>query len=251
MAMIITGYSHCFCMGINPSGEQRFERIHSETSEVYGVMGAWNGSRDDVYWEFVAQHAEGKSIIISWAGNQHNSGFIFSNEELFDFVLNNDDFSDLAEDKTVVPKSALVEHFKPSLGGLPKVIEILKKGKPREIIILETPRPKGDGKFIIPFIKSSQHFTDLATKSKIDIDSLEISSLRFRLKLWQLIQQMVAKIAKNSNVKFVPIPSDFYDGNGGVKREYWANDVTHTNTNYGKKVIKYLGSIVSPAGDTK
>lgn len=251
MAIIITGYSHCFCMGINPSGELRLEPIRSETSEVYGVMGGWNGSRDDIYWEFVAKHAKGKSIIISWAGNQHNSGFIFSNEESFDFVLNNHDFSDLADDKTILPKSVLIEHFKPSLGGLPKVIEILKKGMPREILILETPRPKGDGEFIIPFIKSSQHFTDLANKSNIDIESLEISSLRFRLKLWQLIQEMVAKIAKASNVKYVPIPSDFYDKNGGVKREYWANDVTHTNSDYGNKIIKYLGSIVSPAGGAK
>lgn len=251
MEMIITGHSHCFCMGVNPSGLLRLEPIQNDGPAVYGVMGAWNGSRDEVYWKFVAKHAKDRCIIISWAGNQHNSGFIFSNEESFDFVLNRKDHNPLAEGKTIIPKSVLVEHFKPTLGGLAKVIEILKKGEPSKIILLETPRPKGDGNFILPFIKSSQHFIDLAEKHGLKVDLLAISTLGFRLKLWQLIQELLANVANDHSVEYVSVPAELKTAEGGMKKEFWANDVTHANTNYGIAVIRHLGNIVFINGAEK
>jgi hypothetical protein len=248
MEMIITGHSHCFSMGVNPTGELRLEPIQNDVPGVFGVMGAWNGSRDDAYWQFVAKHAKGKYIVISWAGNQHNSGFIFSNEESFDFVLNNNERTPITEGRTMVPKSVLVEHFKASLGGLPRVIDILQKGNPKGILLLETPRPKGDGEFILPFIKASQHFIELAQKLNIEIDSLKISSLSFRLKLWQVIQELVANIAKDANIQYVSVPVEFQSSEGGLKKEFWANDVTHANSLYGKAVVKYLGNTLYNKG---
>jgi hypothetical protein len=244
MEMIITGHSHCFCMGVNPSGLLRLEPIQNDGPAVYGVMGAWNGSRDVVYWKFVAKHAKDRCIIVSWAGNQHNSGFIFSDEESFDFVLNHKNHNPLVEGKTIIPKSVLVEHFKPTLGELAKVIEILKKGEPSKIILLETPRPKGDSDFILPFIKSSQYFTDSAKKLGIKVDLLAISTLSFRLKLWQLIQELLANVATDNGVEYVSIPVELQTADGGLKKEFWANDVTHANAVYGTAVIRHLGNIV-------
>ncbi len=248
MEMIITGHSHCFCMGVNPSGAMRLEAIQNDVPGVYGVMGAWNGSRDDAYWEFVAKHAKNRCVVISWAGNQHNSGFIFSNEETFDFVLNAKDCNPLMVNKTIIPKRVLVEHFQPSLGGLAKAIAILKKGSPRDIILLETPRPKGDGDFILPFIKSSKHFTDLAAQLGIDIDSLAISSLAFRLKLWKLVQELLVSEAKANGVKYLSMPVALQSDLGGLRKEFWANDVTHANANFGNAVIKHLANTVFKGG---
>jgi hypothetical protein len=244
MEIIITGHSHCFCMGVTPTGELRFERIENDVPGVFGVMGGWDGSRNDAYWEFVAKHAQNKRIVILWAGNQHNSGFIFANEETFDFVSNPKDSKSLSNDKTIVPKSVLEQLFKSSLGGLPRVLEILKKGKPHDIILLETPRPKGDGDFILPFIKSSAHFVELATKSGIDIENLSISSLGFRLKLWRVIQSQLADVAMSQDVTYMRIPEQFHTEEGGLKREFWANDVTHANSNYGKAMLKCIADEV-------
>lgn len=237
MNLLIAGHSHAFALGVKALGDVRVEKIANDIQNIEGLMGGWKGSRDDEYWDKLAENASGKDIVLLWAGNQHNLGFLFQEEETFDFYLKgyNTDTS-----KKLIPAVVVKEHFYTNYKKLNSVIEKLKSSDCSSITLVETPPPKGDNQYLIPFIKRSEHFVKMAKKAGVDLDNLQLSSPRFRLKLWATCQQILKDIARQQNIALVSIPAHTVYDDGTLKKEFWAEDTTHANTEYGTELLNHV-----------
>lgn len=239
MNLLIAGHSHSFALGVKALGDVRVEKIADDSINVEGLMGGWKGSRDDEYWAKLADNAKGKDIVLLWAGNQHNLGFLFHEEETFDFYLKGHSTN---VDKKLIPFTVVKEHFYRNYKKLHSIIETLKSNDCNSITLVETPPPKGDNESLIPFIKSSDHFLKMAAKAGVDIDNLRLSSSQFRLKLWAVCQHILKEIALQHNIALVNIPAHTIYDDGTLKREYWAEDTTHANNLYGSELLNHIAN---------
>lgn len=238
MELLIAGHSHSFACGVKALGDIRVEAIEDSDLQIFGLMGGWKGSRTDEYWDALIKNAKDKHVVLFWAGNQHNLGFMFKEEETFDFYLKG--FDQTSRDVKFVPKVVVQEHFSSSLSKVKKVLNELKNCGCSSINVVETPPPKGDDAFLIKFIKESEHFIKLAEKAGINIEQLDVSSSLFRLKLWKVCQELLKDICNEMGVRFIEVPHKMKADDGTLDKKYWANDITHANREYGKNILQHV-----------
>ena len=125
MEFLLAGHSHSFACGVKALGDIRVEPIESSQLPILGLMGGWKGSRTTEYWDALKENAKDKHVVLFWAGNQHNLGFMFKEEETFDFYLKR---YGQTETKNVafVPKAVVQEHFSSSFSRVRKILSELQ-----------------------------------------------------------------------------------------------------------------------------
>lgn len=239
MEFLLAGHSHSFACGVKALGDIRVEPIESSQLPILGLMGGWKGSRTTEYWDALKENAKDKHVVLFWAGNQHNLGFMFKEEETFDFYLKR---YGQTETKNVafVPKAVVQEHFSSSFSRVKKILSELQTCDCLSITVVETPPPKGDNDFLLKFIKQSDHFLKLAEKAGINLEKLDVSSPLFRLKLWKVCQDLLKDICNEMNIRFVEVPEEMKAADGTLDKKYWASDITHANSEYGKAIVQYV-----------
>ncbi|MEP9368118.1 hypothetical protein [Xanthobacter sp. VNH20] len=238
--VIIAGHSHIFAMGAPNSykGERQLQPV-PQFENMFFLMEEWRGNRTPEYWAALAENARDRIIVISFNGNQHNASFLFRSGPAFDF-WDADDRGNLLPGADVIPRLMVREFFKPSLAGLDSVVAEAMDGGAAKVIVLGTPPCKGDLDFIRKIVLGSEYFRRAAEKIGCDVETVAITDTSVRVKLWGVLQEMMADIAEKRGATFVPVPSAVLDGTRCLKSEFWANDVTHTNAAYGNLILKHL-----------
>lgn len=240
--VVIAGHSHIFAMGASQSYKGGVSlQPAAKFPDMFFLMEEWRGNRTREYWDALVNYAQGRVVVLIYNGNQHNAGFLFRAGPPFDF-WDPDASADFLLDASVVPRAMVAEYFKPSLLNLDVIVAKLKEGGAAEIIVLGTPPCKGDSDFIREIVMGSRYFQDAAEKMGRDIRTVEINDSSVRVKLWRLLQQMMAEIAQRTGATFLPLPNDVLDPDGCLKREFWAHDVTHGNQKYGEVLVGHLRS---------
>ena len=187
------------------------------------------------YWQLVANSGRGKHIVIFWEGNQHNAHFMFQSEPKFTIS----GATDLPEDQDAVPipRSMVRDFFRPSFEELTRIVPTMSGAA--SITLMSGPAPKPSS-HIKASIKKETYFTDLATTLKMDLDAVVVTSDSLRLKLWEVLAELLASYAKTLGVNFLIAPAESRDIFGMLLPDYWAPDVTHANSKYGQLVIQEI-----------
>ena len=81
------------------------------------------------------------------------------------------------------------------------------------------------------------HFVEWA-KQMGGVESAAITDPYVRLKLWHVLQDLIAEAATRHGACFIPVPDGLKDKEGFLKPEHWANDVTHANEVYGEIMLR-------------
>jgi len=162
---------------------------------------------------------------------------------LFDFVCPGAASQAIHPGAVVLPAAVLCSYFAHTLIALGPHIRTLKASGAGRILLLGTPAPKADGDFILGHLRTEAYFQDVAALAGIDLNSCRVTPASIRQKLWTLIQQMMAAVAAQEEVTFVPVPPETLDPDGLLKREYWQDDSTHANRAFGDRVRRVLEPI--------
>ena len=72
------------------------------------------------------------------------------------------------------------------------------------------------------------------------IDEINLNRSDIRLSLWQLEMEALKKFLCNMGVKLLKPPNQSLSEHGYLKEEYYANDATHANAQYGLLVLNQL-----------
>ncbi len=244
--LMIVGDSHIVALSVPHSTEAppEFALLEAGPPRIFTVTEKWMGSRGAEYWEMVARHCAGRTVALSWNGNQHNASFLIAPEPLFDFVCPGAATPALHPGAVVLPAGVVRAYFRHTLWALDRTIHLLQAHGVGRVLVLGTPAPKREGDFILGHIRTEAFFQDAAAAAGIDLDAVRITPASIRQKLWVLIQQMMAAIAVREGTTFVPVPPDALEPDGTLRRQYWQDDATHANRAYGASVRQVLERIV-------
>jgi hypothetical protein len=134
----------------------------------------------------------------------------------------------------------VVEHFRPTFTELDSIVTRLKDAGTNAIIIFGTPPAKADLSNIVELLAKSEFFRHVAEQRGIEIDNTKITPSVLRLKLWQVLQDMMREIARKHGAIFLPVPEITRDKDGYLKKEFSANDSSHANIEYGRHAISHI-----------
>jgi hypothetical protein len=133
----------------------------------------------------------------------------------------------------IISRAAIRHRFQKSLDDLDLVLQRLATGGLNRIALIGTPPPKGDNEALRAFAQLEDFFVSAARRFGQSVETLPITDPYVRLKLWYLLQDMLAEVARIRGVMFIPVPKEVQDTDGFLKREFWLSDVTHANEAYG------------------
>lgn len=236
--LLVTGHSHITCLGIplkNADGDNQLVAIAAEPC-FHGLVGAW--PREKRYWEQVIALTAAHRVAISWMGNQHNSKYMLLEPPGFDFMLTQQPDLPIDLGVPLVPEQAVRESFAATFLGLRWMLgQIAQRGGIKPVLI-GTPPPKGDNDAVRALLARERHFVRVAEQMGASLDHVAMSAPLLRVKLWRLLQQMMAEIAAEHGLAFWPTPSAAEDAEGFLRREYWSQDATHANAVFGKLMLR-------------
>lgn len=242
LRLLLLGIRIFFAMGASQSYKGGVSlQSAAKFPDMLFLMEEWRGNRTREYWDALLNYVPGRTVALVYNGNQHNAGFLFRSGPSFDF-WDPSAVGELLPGARVLPRSMVAEYFKPSLMHLDSIVAKLKESGAAGIVVLGTPPCKGDPNFIREIVMGSRYFQDAAKKLGRDVSTVEINDSSVRVKLWRLLQQMMADIAQRAGATFLPVPNFVLDPDGCLKREFWAHDVTHGNPKYGEVLLGHLRS---------
>jgi hypothetical protein len=239
--LVIAGDSHVFALGIphTPGLEEAvLVPMANDRVEMLAVDGPC--PRPLAYWQDVVRFSEGRSAAISWCGNQHHQFFLFAPSPLFDFVMASRPDLPLEETAELVPEAMVRQVFWPTVAILGAMLgELASKGCSRAFV-LGTPPPKGDDDRVRAYLSAEPGLVALAAERGFAIADVPLTPPLVRLKLWRVVQEMMAELAGANGASFVEVPPEAQDDTGFLRPEYWVPDATHANHVYGQLLLNRL-----------
>ncbi|MBY6243311.1 hypothetical protein [Methylosinus sp. Sm6] len=233
--VILAGHSHLTALTVNHVKNPPALRALRQHGNLHVLEGTW--PRDPAYWRALADHAAGAHVVIVWGGNEHNVSFFFQAAFAFDFLSNK--VKRLVPSFQIVSQSRIRRRFNEiDLFELDRVLPILNARMPASVTLVGTPPPKKDTEALRKLLEREPYFCDWAAQLGQSVAEIKITEPHIRLKMWFLLQDMIAEISERYGARFIPVPSELQDEDGYLLEQYWHPDVTHANAAYGAIVLR-------------
>ncbi len=197
---------------------------------------------DQEYWEFAAKMSSGKHLVIVWNGNQHSENFIFQTRPLFTLIGIKDEDDNTEEVAIPIPITLIKSYFEritPSFDDLSRLIPLMSGALSITILSGPAPTPRVHIKNVMG---EDKFYSAIATELGLEVDSLTLTSDSLRLRLWEVVTEMLKGRAVEWGINFLEAPKESRDNAGMLSREYWG-DVTHANSAYGRLLIQELAHL--------
>jgi hypothetical protein len=243
--IVVAGHSHmCALVGDRFVTEPEMHAV-SDFPNLFALHAPWPRRED--YWGHLREKGAGTRIALVWGGNEHNVHYFFESKRPFDFWSRH--VSKLSSTFHLMSQRRVRHKFmESSLGQLDTVLANLASGTATSISVIGTPPPKRDSEGLRKILLNEPLFVQFATQIGETIDTAKITPPHIRLKLWFLLQDMLAEAARRVGAIFIPVPETLRDEDGFLPYEYWASDVTHANRLYGQVMLR---RIVEELGQTQ
>jgi hypothetical protein len=242
--IVLAGHSHVHALGVPGRVNKQppaLVPIKHPTADIAGIVGAGDGA----YWDAFVDAAAARVPAVIWTGNQHYAHFLFRPEPALDFVLSAAPHLPVDRAAHVVPEEMLRTFFAKSLTDLTRLLERLGKHSPFPPIVIGTPPPKGDPERLCANIGKEVVLTQVAQRIGVTIEPSSLTDVRVMVKLWRLLQTMLAEIAAREGATFVAVPPRLMTAEYLLLDKHWAADATHANRAYGRvmleEVVRHAG----------
>ena len=156
------------------------------------MAGPW--PPDMTYWDALADLGMGADVGIIWGGDEHNILYFFEAETRFDFLSPH--VRKMNPSAQIMSRAAIRDRFQQSFNDLDLVLERLATGGVNRIALIGTPPPKGDNEALRAFAQTEEFFVEAAAQLGQSVETLPIIDPYVRLKLWYLLQDMLAEEAR-------------------------------------------------------
>ena len=181
--------------------------------------------------EMIAQLSDSDLVAISFLGTAHNVVGLLEHERPFWVMESNAE--EMKDGYELIPRNVMKDMFETAYMRNKRVASI-KSAVKGKLIHLMTPPPKFDDQFIKSKIKSYRGTVGAAAS---------VASPQARLRLWQLDRELLLEIGQETGMTILDPPSETLDQDGFLKSEYWGNDATHANEEYGALVLQQLARL--------
>jgi hypothetical protein len=237
---LIAGHSHIFSMGApwdyrGPVGLSR--PLQPFPPRGHFVVEEWSSERSPAYWDCLVQNARGRHVILSFAGNQHISHFLFAPDPMIDFF--DPACADAApvEGATLVPRALIKDHFRPTLEPLPAIVKSVIAAGAASVTVIGTPPPRADMDRFRSRVLDTDIFHRLAEQRGVDISRFSLTPSLVLKKLWGAHQELLGQAAVEAGARFVPVPREACDPDGFLREDH-GDDFTHGNHRFGRLMLE-------------
>jgi hypothetical protein len=220
-------------VGDKSAAETQLQSVQQHAN-VFSLQGPT--PRTDDYWTALKTKAAEQCVALVWGGNEHN-GFYFFEDQHFDLFSRY--VKKVIATANIVPQRVVKEKYREhSINELEELLKALAAASGTQVSVVGTPPPKKDNDKLREMLKHEPLFRRVAESKNIDINSLTIRPPHVRLKLWFLLQDMLADAVQQVGGKFIPVAAEVQDEDGFLRPEYWHHDVTHANQVYGEIMLR-------------
>ena len=232
--MILAGHSHlCALVGNHYAAVPAL--IEHPGHESLCVMGG-DWPRKESYWDALVARASGRRIAIIWGGNEHNSLYFFEAAVKFDFTSTY--VKRLLSSLQIVAQGYVKKRMREfAIKDLERLLGRIARASPERLLLVGTPPPKKDNLRLQELLPQEPHLVEWAQQIG-GVRNVSITDPFVRLKLWHVLQDLIAEAAMKNGAHFLPVPDELRDAEGFLKPEHWANDVTHANEAYGEIMLR-------------
>jgi hypothetical protein len=172
-------------------------------------------------------------LVISILGTMHNILGLIKHSQPF-YTIDSKLDKSISDGYELIPAKCMQDFFY-NQWEKSNILSDLKSLSIAPVYHLMPPPPKEN----IEFIKSK---TSNYRGSVIDENNLNKSD--FRLALWQLEMYALEKFLCDMGVKMLMPPNQSLSEHGYLKEQYFANDATHANAEYGLLVLNQLADML-------
>lgn len=180
-----------------------------------------------------AQQMEADDVLVSTiGGNQHQVFGLIQHPRPFDFHLPGSELP-MQPESEVIPYRMMWDVFAGGLRGRDgSQMRHLRQAASCRMVHLTPPPPKEDEAHILRRFES--HF------AKQGLAEQGVTAAPLRLKLWLLQVRVLQALSAEIGITLLPPPPGTQTDDGYLKPEYYANDATHANGEYGALVLLQL-----------
>jgi len=244
--ILLVGHSHRTTMALALRNVKTSKKIAvlMEGSGPYKIP-----HPDSGYWDFILKNkiSSLKKVIVIWQGHLSLIDFLLSAEQSYKLVneknLHEIEVSDSLDIKSIVLERDIMNTFEKHFqnDGLNEIMRIYNEHN-YETFLLSSPPPKSKI-FINTILQNEVFFKEMydeLSKNSTNQQSDLILDDRYRVRIWELMQEALQNTAISTGAKFIPIPKNFTDEQGILREEYYLDDVSHANEMYSEKLWKTL-----------
>lgn len=186
--------------------------------------------------EAVSKLTYGDMVVSTIGGNQHQTVSLMQHPLAFDFLLDEPEtIAQIDTDKQLVTYNILYDFFWGGItNGDGKRLRRLKDHSRCKVFHLVPPPPKRDANHILEHHET--HFANAGLAKR------GVSPSKLRLNMWKLQLAVLKRFTSDCEIELLLPPKESLDPDGYLAREFYANDATHANENYGELIIEKLTS---------
>jgi hypothetical protein len=171
-------------------------------------------------------------VVTMIGGNQHAVFSTVQHPVRFDVIEPGMMADHLEPGAEIIPYRMVSSLLDSALRGRDgRSLKALRDATPARIMLIIPPPPKRDGEFI-----RNYHETRFAN----DIAELGVSSAELRMKIWRMQRNLLHSHCRELNIESLDPPQNAVDPDGYLLPEYYANDATHANRDYGLLLLRVL-----------
>jgi hypothetical protein len=239
--ILLAGHSHLHAFLGVPNSDTQKSSLIPMGDDLVAVVGP--GPRTHDYWELLCEEANDRTVVLLWAGNEHNSFFLFEGDRPFDVLL--DDSDQVEHGREIIPQRMIRAKFHAAMEGLRYITHRLSERNCR-VIVAGTPPPQRDNDKVFACVRNESDFLRIMIANGLSLESVKISSPFLRLKLWRLLQTCVRDTAILGGAEYFAVPTILTDDDGFILDRYSAGDVSHANSDYGRIYLTELLNWIRP-----
>jgi hypothetical protein len=232
--MLILGDSHVYAVqdalaGFVPESRE-ISALRIATEKNGKIIG--DIPLDDAIEKVAGLNADGLAVLML-RGNQFNTMGLIQHPRPFDIMMPEIAGGAVQPGAEIIPLATMRSFFAGTLrSGHGKNLSRFAHAAKCPIVCVAPPAPKQDAEHIMKGAET--YFRDHG------ISEIGVTPAPVRLKLWTLQQEALQSFCRETGIIFMENPPGTRDGEGYLRREYYAPDATHANADFAVLLLEQL-----------
>lgn len=228
-SVAVIGHSHIHALKRGMSPDERFSFV-----DVTTLKTPWMDSHGTPSPEFLSHCDANSHCVASLGGNFHTVVGLIEHDVRWDFFCDKSTIATADLTRQIIPYHLMHDFFYNSINiVILEAMTNLRKFFKGTMITLSTP----------PAIFSPEHVNKFPNTFRGKLAN-GVAPASIRKKLFDLQSGIIAEHCEKIGVIYLPPPPESVDEAGCLLRQYWADDPSHANKEYGALVRAQIGKVI-------
>ncbi|WP_295492046.1 hypothetical protein [Sphingorhabdus sp. EL138] len=235
---VIVGQSHTVCMSAAAAATPGWGQFPVYRVRSGDKLSDPDALSNDQAIDLVRKLNENVDVFLSIPGTYHNILGLVRSRLDFDFFLNPEDR--LLDLDYLVPRRVITSAFDMHL-ETEALVPKLKGVAAGRVYVLACPPPKQDNAFMMQRLLAKWNKPYRGQ----DIAACGLNRPELRRKLWLIECERTKFWAESMGLDFLHAPHAALNDEGFLAEQYYAEDATHANEDYGLLILKLVASVTN------